>query len=62
MDQWGEPHLDPAQQCEIHVTFLPTEPGEREALLMVEHTASDEPAVVTLRGLEGSEEEPAEPG
>lgn len=62
MAQCGKTHLDPAQQCDIHVTFPPTDLGEREALLVVEHTASDEPAVVTLRGLEGGEEEPAQPG
>jgi hypothetical protein len=62
VDQCGESHLDTDHQCEIHVSFLPTEPGDREALLVVEHTASDEPAVVTLRGLESGEVEPVEAG
>lgn len=62
LDQCGESELDTDQQCDIHVIFLPTEPGDRDALLVVEHTASDEPDVVTLRGLESGEEESTEAG
>lgn len=43
--------LGPAESCTIDVQFTPTEAGNRPAVLVVDHSASDEGSAIDLTGI-----------